>query len=287
MVMFVFIRRLALFPILAACLNVYAQASTYLIDNPTMICKAHFKSSFAGFITQDGDDFLLEFDEGEHETKRRWGYRYNGVIVGEHASMLLNWPGDEQSGILTVLAADYPCRASYSAEKLQQVAAIEESTPPEVDEPEADESGSTNRTNSVLMAEVGAIVEQEGAPQEPAVGSRQTTGVPSASGQTSSALSPNAVENAASSQTANSNLTSAPSISITGITADGPQGLLRDMSRTDWRCGTANRWTHRAGGQCRRLLGQNLRANRRYRGHLDGLQHGRTVDSHVGHAGAC
>ena len=113
----------------------------------------------------------------------------------------------------------------YSAEKLQQVAAIEESTPREVDEPEADESGSTNRTNSVLMAEVGAIVEQEGALSEPAVGSRQTTGV-SASGQTSSALSPNAVENAASSQTANSNLTSAPSISITGITADGPQGVV-------------------------------------------------------------
>ena len=226
MVMFVFIKRLALFPILAACLNVSAQAATYFIDNPTLICKAHFKSSFAGFITQDGDDFLLEFDEGEHETKRRWGYRYNGVIVGEHASMLLNWPGDEQSGILTVLAADYPCRASYSAEKLQQVAAIEESTPREVDEPEADESGSANRTNSVLMAEVGAIVEQEDAPQEPAVGSRQTTGVPSASGQTSSALSPNAVENAASSQTANSNLTSAPSISITGITADGPQGVV-------------------------------------------------------------
>ena len=117
--MFVFIKRLALFPILAACLNVSAQAA-YFIDNPTLICKAHFKSSFAGFITQDGDDFLLEFDEGEHETKRRWGYRYNGVIVGEHASMLLNWPGDEQSGILTVLAADYPCRASYSAEKLRR-----------------------------------------------------------------------------------------------------------------------------------------------------------------------
>ena len=164
MVMFVFIKRLALFPMLAACLNVSAQAATYFIDNPTLICKAHFKSSFAGFITQDGDDFLLEFDEGEHETKRRWGYRYNGVIVGEHASMLLNWPGNEQSGILTVLAADYPCRASYSAEKLQQVAAIEESTPRKLTSPKRI-NPACEQTNSVLMAEVGAIVEQEGAPQ--------------------------------------------------------------------------------------------------------------------------
>ena len=106
--MFVFIKRLALFPMLAACLNVSAQAATYFIDNPTLICK-RISREFAGLITQDGDDFL-EFDEAN--TKRSGGGdRYNGVIVGEHASMLLNWPGDEQSGILTVLAADYPCRA--------------------------------------------------------------------------------------------------------------------------------------------------------------------------------
>ena len=194
--------------------------------------------------------------------------------------MLLNWPGDEQSGILTVLAADYPCRASYSAEKLQQVAAIEESTPPEVDEHEADESGSTNRTNSVLMAEVGAIVEQEGILRNRQSGHCKRPSAVSI-GQTSSALSPNAVENAASSQTANSNLTSAPSISITGILQTVRRGLLRDMSRT----GLALRNCKSMDASCRwtmqGLLGQNLRANRRYRGHLDGLQHGRTVDSHA------
>ena len=39
-----------------------ALADTYFIDNPSLICKAHFKTSFSEFVTQDGDDFILDFD---------------------------------------------------------------------------------------------------------------------------------------------------------------------------------------------------------------------------------
>ena len=96
-----------------------ALADTYYIDNPSMICKAHFKTSFSGFVTQDGDDFILEFDEEQYESKAglfskfKVGFKYNGVIQGTNAAMLLNWPENSEKGILTVLAADYPCRASY------------------------------------------------------------------------------------------------------------------------------------------------------------------------------
>ena len=44
-------------------------ADTYFIDNPSLICQAHFKTSFAEFVTQDGDDFVLEFDEEQYQSK--------------------------------------------------------------------------------------------------------------------------------------------------------------------------------------------------------------------------
>ena len=40
--------------------------------------------------------------------------------------MLLNWPEDSEKGILTVLAADYPCRASYFKEQPIQIANSDE-----------------------------------------------------------------------------------------------------------------------------------------------------------------
>ena len=39
-----------------------ALADSFYIENPSLICKAHFKTSFNEFVTQDGDDFILEFD---------------------------------------------------------------------------------------------------------------------------------------------------------------------------------------------------------------------------------
>ena len=105
-----------------------ALADTYYIDNPSLICKAHFKTSFSEFVTQDGDDFVLEFDEEQYQSKAglfskfKVGFKYNGVIEGTNAAMLLNWPEDSEKGVLTVLAADYPCRASYFKEKPIQMA---------------------------------------------------------------------------------------------------------------------------------------------------------------------
>ena len=46
-----------------------ALADTYYIDDPSLICKAHFKTSFSEFVTQDGDDFVLEFDEEQYQSK--------------------------------------------------------------------------------------------------------------------------------------------------------------------------------------------------------------------------
>ena len=131
------------------------------------------------------------------------------------------------------------------------------------------------------MAEVGAIVEQEGASEPVSVTANDRSAV--SIGQTSSALSPNAVENAAIS---NCNQPDQRAFDFDyRILQTVRRGLLRDMSRPigvaelqfDGRIVPVDN-----GG----LRGQNLRANRRYCGHLDGLQHGRTVDSHVG-CGAC
>ena len=107
-----------------------ALADTYYIDNPSLICKAYFKTGFDEFVTRDGDDFILTFDEKQHQSKAslfsefQSGFRYNGVIKGTNAVMLLNWPDDSEKGILTVLAADYPCRASYFKEQLTHTAEL-------------------------------------------------------------------------------------------------------------------------------------------------------------------
>ena len=109
-----------------------ALADTYFIDNPSLICKAHFKTSFSEFVTQEGDDFILDFDEEQYQSKAglfsefRVGFKYNGVIEGTNAAMLLNWPENSENGILTVLAADYPCRASYFKERPIQMANFDE-----------------------------------------------------------------------------------------------------------------------------------------------------------------
>ena len=44
-----------------------ALADTYFIDNPSLICQAHFKTSFSEFVTQDGEDFILDFDEEQYK----------------------------------------------------------------------------------------------------------------------------------------------------------------------------------------------------------------------------
>ena len=67
-----------------------ALADTYYIDNPSLICKAHFKTSFNEFVTQDGDNFVLEFDEKQYQSKAglfsnfELGFKYNGLIEGKH-----------------------------------------------------------------------------------------------------------------------------------------------------------------------------------------------------------
>ena len=150
-----------------------------------------FQEQFCRVYYQDGDDFLLEFDEGEHERSGSRD-RYNGVIVGEHASMLLNWPGDEQSGILT--AADYPCRASIPQKSCSRSPPSRKARRRKLTSPKRMNPGL--RTGRKPMAEVGAIVEQR-RPQNRQSGHGNDRSAVT-SGQTSSALSPNAVENAAS-----------------------------------------------------------------------------------------
>ena len=46
-----------------------ALAENFYIDNPSLICKAHFKTSFNEFVRQDGDDFILEFNEKQYQSK--------------------------------------------------------------------------------------------------------------------------------------------------------------------------------------------------------------------------
>ena len=204
-----------------------SQAATYFIDNPSVICKAQFKANFGEFVTQDGDEFILEFDEADYATKRRWGFRYNGVVEGKNASMLLNWPGDADAGILTVLASDYPCRASYSPEKLQQVAALDEVAAP-VDEvvPSAAETGSTNNSNSLLVSELDAIVNQDDASGSQTIAAAQTGDLSAKSSQPVSGTTAGSMTATPQFKTATSNLASAPAISITSISANGPQGLV-------------------------------------------------------------
>ena len=210
-----------------ASFAVTLHAATYFIDNPSVICKAQFKANFGEFITQDGDEFILEFNESDYATKRRWGFRYNGVVEGKNASMLLNWPGDAEAGILTVLASDYPCRASYSSEKLQQLADLDEAAAP-VDEisPSAENNGSINNSNRILVSELDALVNQDDASGSQNIDAVQTGNISSKSPKPVSGTTTGSMTATPQFKTANSNLASAPAISITGISANGPQGLV-------------------------------------------------------------
>ena len=216
-------------------------ADTYYIDNPSLICKAHFKTSFSEFVTQDGDDFILEFDEEQYQSKAglfskfKVGFKYNGVIEGTNAAMLLNWPEDSEKGVLTVLAADYPCRASYFKEKPIQMANFDEAEELPTEEKTAvNEVGASSSDNSILRAEIAAMASKGKSPT-------QTTDVqppqrqkPSVSGaQSELEVGSSVTAQSSSSQSSNSNLTTAPSISVTGISANGPQGIVEGYVRDE------------------------------------------------------
>ncbi len=218
-----------------------ALADTYFIDNPSLICKAHFKTSFSKFVTQDGDDFILDFDEEQYQSKAglfskfKVGFKYNGVIEGTNAAMLLNWPEDSEKGVLTVLAADYPCRASYFKEKPIQMANFDEAEELPTEEKTAvNEVGASSSDNSILRSEITAMASKGGSPTS-------TTDVPPAQPQKPSLgrlqaefeVGSSVTAQSPSSQPSNSNLTTAPSISVTGISANGPQGIVEGYVRDE------------------------------------------------------
>ena len=218
-----------------------ALADTYFIDNPSLICKAHFKTSFSEFVTQDGDDFILDFDKEQYQStaglfsKFKVGFKYNGVIEGTNAAMLLNWPEDSEKGVLTVLAADYPCRASYFKEKPIQMANFDEDEELPTEEKTAvNEVGASSSDNSILRSEIAAMASKGKSPT-------QTTDVqppqrqkPSVSGaQSELEVGSSVTAQSSSSQSSISNLTSAPSISVTGISANGPQGIVEGYVRDE------------------------------------------------------
>ncbi len=216
-------------------------ADNFYIDNPSLICKAHFKTSFNEFVSQDGDDFILQFDEEQYQSKAglfskfQKGFRYNGVIEGTNAAMLLNWPKDSKKGILTVLSAEYPCRASYGKEQQIQTANFDEASKvPAAEEPAVNEVDASLSDNSILRSEISSIVGtgksptpttdvQPSQPQKPSVGGSQVE----------FELGPSATAQSPSSQSSNSNLTTIPSISVTGISTNGPQGIVEGYVRDE------------------------------------------------------
>ena len=218
-----------------------ALADTYFIDNPSLICKAHFKTSFSEFVTQEGDDFILDFDEEQYQSKAglfskfKVGFKYNGVIEGTNAAMLLNWPKDSEKGVLTVLAADYPCRASYFKEKPLQMANFDEAEELPAEEKTAvNNVGASSSDNSILRSEITAMASKRESlmsttdvppaqPQKPSLGGLQA-GLEVGSSVAAQSSGP---------QSSNSNLTTAPSISVTGISANGPQGIVAGYVRDE------------------------------------------------------
>ena len=213
-----------------------AFADNFYIDNPSLICKAHFKTSFNEFVTQDGDDFILEFDEEQYHSraglfsKFQKGFRYNGVIEGTNAAMLLNWPKDSEKGILTVLSADYPCRALYGKEQPIQTAA----KLPDEEEPPADEVDESFSDNSILRSEIKSIVGKGKSPTPTTDVKPSQPQKPSVAGsQVELELGPSATAQSPSPQSSNSNLTTAPSISVTGISTNGPQGIIEGYVRDE------------------------------------------------------
>ena len=196
-------------------------ADTYYIDNPSLICKAHFKTSFGEFVTEDGSDFIFEFDEKQHKAKSRWGFKYNGLIEGTHSAMLLNWPKDSEKGILTVLAADYPCRASYFKKPTIQVA-------------ELNEAAGLSAGEDPLLDEISSMVDTAKNPTPAAnLQPPQTQNPPLAGSQVEPEIGASVANPSPSSKSSNSTLTMAPSISVTGITANGPQGVVEGYVRDE------------------------------------------------------
>ena len=218
-----------------------ALADTYYIDNPSLICKAHFQTSFSEFVTRDGDDFVLEFDEEQYQSKAglfskfQRGFKYNGVIEGKHGAMLLNWPDDSEKGILTVLATDYPCRASYFKEQPIQVANFEEAEELPAEEKTAvNEVGASSSDNSILRAEIAAMASKGNSPTQTTDVQPSQRQKPSVSGaQSELEVGSSVTAQSSSSQSSNSNLTTAPSISVTGISANGPQGIVEGYVRDE------------------------------------------------------
>ena len=224
-------------------LTLSAVADTYYIDNPSLICKAHFKTSFNDFVTQDGDNFVLEFDEERYQSKGglffkfKMGFKYNGVIEGTNAAMLLNWPENSEKGILTVLAADYPCRATFFKERPIQLANIDESAElPAEEDPTVNEVDASSIDNSILRSELTSMVGKgKGGPTPTTdVQPPQRQKKPSVNGsQVELEFGSSANSHSPSAQPSNSNLITAPSISVTGISANGPQGIVEGYVRDE------------------------------------------------------
>ena len=212
-----------------------ALGETYYIDKPSLICKAHFNTSFAEFVTTDGSDFILEFDREQYRARRQWGFEYNGVIEGTHAAMLLNWPDNSEKGILTVLAADYPCRATYLKELPIYTAELNEAAGlPSEGEPTVEETDDSSNENSILRTEIGSIIDTyNNSPPTTDVQPLQAQKPSVAGTQVETEKSPPVTTQSPSNQSPNSILTTAPSISVIGILVNGPQGVIEGYVRDE------------------------------------------------------
>ena len=224
-----------------ASLAVPALAGTYYIDNPSFICKAHFKTSFNEFVTQDGDSFVLEFDEKQYQSKAglfsnfQFGFKYNGIIEGKHAAMLLNWPEDSEKGILTVLAADYPCRASYFKEQPIQIANSDEAAGLTAEEkPTLQGTDVTSSENIALRDEIVSIIDTEKNSSSINDVQPEQSQKPSDAGrQSGPEKGPLLDTPSPSNQSPDASLATAPSISIIGISVNGPQGVVEGYVRDE------------------------------------------------------
>ena len=197
-------KTLLIWLLLFTSLTASVSAGTYYVENPSVICAAHFKSNFTGFFEPDGDNFVFEFEEQAHRTGNRWGYRYNGVVVGEDASMLLNWPDEYPAGVITILDAQYPCRAFYSTSKTEAAQQIAETTIPasESDEPAKEPV----KKSGIVVAELKAM-----ATVEATTNATDVTASPSTK----------AIDTASD--------TAALAISIVGTSSFGPEGVVEGV----------------------------------------------------------
>ncbi|MBQ84785.1 MAG: hypothetical protein CMQ16_00030 [Gammaproteobacteria bacterium] len=211
-----------------------ALADTYYIDNPSLICKAHFKTSFNEFVTQDGDNFVLEFDEKQYQSKAglfskfKLGFKYNGLIEGKHAAMLLNWPDNSEKGILTILASDYPCRASYFKEQPIQMANSDETAGLNAEKkPTVQETDVTSSGNIALRGEIVSLIDTDkNSSSINDVQPVQSQKPFDAGSQSDPEKGPPVDTQSPSNQSSDVSQTTAPSISIAGISVNGPQGVV-------------------------------------------------------------